>query len=168
MTVRQDKTEQADFMTRLDEFLLNRVAPGMDGAIKAVLNPRYGVAILVIGGKLALAVGVLDFLFTQYAVALEDYERFTSSVGFDSDQRHMIDPIGGERDANGNLVRSRSSSLDGGVSSSCGAMSTAVGNLLSVVVEGTNNTVIVNSNQTNTGDVTATSSLNGRIQLPCF
>jgi len=38
---------------------------------------------------------------------------------------------------------------------------TAIGNNLLVVTQGSNNTVIVNSHQTNTGAVTATSNLNG-------
>ena len=42
---------------------------------------------------------------------------------------------------------------------------TAVGNNLNVVVQGNNNTVIVNSNQTNTGNVTAGTALNGTLRL---
>lgn len=38
---------------------------------------------------------------------------------------------------------------------------TAIGNSLNVVTVGNNNTVIVNSSQTNTGNVTAKTSLNG-------
>ncbi len=41
---------------------------------------------------------------------------------------------------------------------------TAIGNSLNVVTVGNNNTVIVNSSQTNTGNVTATTSLNGSPQ----
>jgi holdfast attachment protein HfaA len=44
--------------------------------------------------------------------------------------------------------------------------STAIGNNLNVVVQGNNNTVIVNSTQTNTGNVTAGTSLNGNLRLP--
>ena len=42
---------------------------------------------------------------------------------------------------------------------------TAVGNNLVVSVQGSNNTVIVNSTQTNTGSVTAQSVLNGKVNL---
>jgi holdfast attachment protein HfaA len=49
-----------------------------------------------------------------------------------------------------------------GVSTSSGA--TAVGNQLVVVTEGNNNTVVINSTQTNSGNVSATSSLNGGVQ----
>ena len=41
--------------------------------------------------------------------------------------------------------------------------STAIGNNLSVITQGNNNTVIVNSSQVNTGNVTAGSSTNGGV-----
>jgi len=44
--------------------------------------------------------------------------------------------------------------------------STAIGNQLNVVVQGNNNTVIVNSTQTNSGNVRAGTSLNGTLDLP--
>ncbi|HEY3888943.1 MAG TPA: holdfast anchoring protein HfaA [Caulobacteraceae bacterium] len=43
-----------------------------------------------------------------------------------------------------------------------GASASAIGNNLSVVTEGNNNTVIVNSVQSNTGNVTATTNVNGK------
>lgn len=43
---------------------------------------------------------------------------------------------------------------------------TAIGNSLNVVVQGNWNTVIVNSRQNNTGNVTAGTALNGTIDLP--
>ena len=42
---------------------------------------------------------------------------------------------------------------------------TAVGNNLVVSVQGSNNTVIVNSTQTNTGSVTAQTVLNGKVNI---
>ena len=42
---------------------------------------------------------------------------------------------------------------------------TAIGNNLQVSVTGNNNTVIVNSSQTNTGSVTAQTVLNGKVNL---
>jgi len=42
------------------------------------------------------------------------------------------------------------------------ASASAIGNNLSVVTQGNNNTVIVTSIQSNTGDVTATTTVNGR------
>lgn len=44
--------------------------------------------------------------------------------------------------------------------------SSAIGNQLNVVVQGNHNTVIVNSTQTNTGDIRAGTSLNGTLNLP--
>ncbi len=88
---------------------------------------------------------------------------------------------GSTRDENGNrlivngLIQSGASaysqSSGGAASSYAGsgsggiAGSTAIGNSLNVVVQGNWNTVIVNSRQTNTGDVTAGTSLNGKIDL---
>jgi holdfast attachment protein HfaA len=91
---------------------------------------------------------------------------------------------GSTRDANGNRLiidgiiqngASSYSSASGGVSSTFsgagengGAIggSTAIGNSLNVVVQGNHNTVVVNSTQTNNGDVTAETSLNGALRLP--
>lgn len=92
---------------------------------------------------------------------------------------------GSTRDANGNRLivdgiiqagASSYSSATGGVSSSfsgAGANggtaiggSTAIGNSLNVVVQGNHNTVIVNSTQTNTGNITAGTSLNGTLRFP--
>lgn len=92
---------------------------------------------------------------------------------------------GSSRDENGNRLivdgiiqagASAYSRASGGVSSSfTGAGSgegtaiggsTAIGNSLNVVVQGNHNTVIVNSTQTNNGNVTAGTSLNGTLRLP--
>lgn len=93
---------------------------------------------------------------------------------------------GSTRDENGNRLivngiiqsgASTYSSASGGASASvtgAGAGSggtaiggaTAIGNSLNVVVQGDHNTVIVNSNQVNTGDVSAGTSLNGTLNLP--
>ena len=43
-----------------------------------------------------------------------------------------------------------------------GSSASAIGNNLSVVTQGNNNTVIVNSVQTNNGNVTATTNVNGK------
>ena len=93
---------------------------------------------------------------------------------------------GSTRDANGNrlivdgIIQSGASSYSSataGVSSSfAGAGSsanggtviggaTAIGNSLNVVVQGNHNTVIVNSRQTNTGNITAGTVLNGTLDL---
>lgn len=90
---------------------------------------------------------------------------------------------GSTRDANGNrlivdgIIQSGASSYQqssGGVSAgshiSQGGRdgtaiggATAIGNNLNVVVQGNHNTVIVRSNQTNTGNITAGTVLNGRL-----
>jgi holdfast attachment protein HfaA len=86
------------------------------------------------------------------------------------------------RDANGNLtvvngqitsgsvsqqtgVQTAGASVTGNGSSGSGAMfggATAIGNSLNVVTTGSNNTVIVTSKQTNSGDQTANVSINGK------
>ena len=94
---------------------------------------------------------------------------------------------GSTRDANGNrlivngIIQSGASSYSsqsGGVASSYAGAgngggggttiggSTAIGNNLYVVVQGNHNTVIVNSKQTNTGDINAGTALNGSLRLP--
>lgn len=93
---------------------------------------------------------------------------------------------GSTRDANGNrlivdgIIQAGASSYSqtsGGVSSTYSGAggsngsttvggSTAIGNSLNVVVQGNWNTVIVNSNQVNTGDVSAGTDLNGTLNLP--
>jgi len=91
---------------------------------------------------------------------------------------------GSTRDANGNRLivdgiiqagASSYSSSSAGVSAGHGNSSsggtniggaTAIGNNLNVVVQGNRNTVIVNSTQTNTGNVTAGTALNGSLVFP--
>jgi len=90
---------------------------------------------------------------------------------------------GSTRDASGNRLivngliqngASTYSSASGGVSSSysgAGGQTTiggasAIGNSLNVVVQGSHNTVIVNSTQTNNGAVTAGTALNGTLRFP--
>ncbi len=89
---------------------------------------------------------------------------------------------GSTRDANGNrlivdgIIQAGASSYSrqsGGVSNSYSgaggsqgttiAGSTAIGNNLNVVVQGSHNTVIVNSRQTNTGNVSARTDLTGTL-----
>ena len=60
----------------------------------------------------------------------------------------------------GTISSSTLSSL-GTTGASTYGTATAIGNSLNVITVGNNNTVIVNSTQTNTGNVTATTSLNG-------
>lgn len=92
---------------------------------------------------------------------------------------------GSTRDANGNRLivngiiqagaSSYSNSSGGASSGYAGSGSnggtaisgaTAIGNNLNVVVQGNRNTVIVNSTQTNTGDIKAGAALNGSLVFP--
>lgn len=92
---------------------------------------------------------------------------------------------GSTRDANGNRLivngiiqagASSYSSSSGGASSGYAGTgsnggtaisgATAIGNNLNVVVQGNRNTVIVNSTQTNTGDIKAGAALNGSLVFP--
>jgi holdfast attachment protein HfaA len=100
---------------------------------------------------------------------------YNQPFGMDTTQENApVDPS--LRDANGNLTlvngqftssstaqafaQSSASSFAGGVGSSGSGASfagaTAIGNSLNVVTTGSNNTVVVNAVQTNTGNVTAT------------
>jgi len=97
---------------------------------------------------------------------------------------------GSTRDANGNrlivngIIQAGASSYSSGAASAttgAGARAnagqsgqgstaiggaTAIGNSLNVVVQGSRNTVVVNSNQTNTGNVSAGTVLNGTLVFP--
>lgn len=96
---------------------------------------------------------------------------------------------GSTRDANGNrlivdgIIQAGASSYSqtsGGVSSSANSQigssngqgssaiggATAIGNSLNVVVQGNRNTVIINSTQTNTGNINAGTVLNGTLVFP--
>lgn len=108
--------------------------------------------------------------------------RFQNGYG-DARQSVSTARTGSTRDQNGNrlivdgLIRAGASTwsrqsggahqtYSGGVGQASGttiAGSTAIGNNLNVVVQGSHNTVIVNSRQTNTGDVRARTDLTGSL-----
>ncbi|MEG1030007.1 MAG: holdfast anchoring protein HfaA [Brevundimonas sp.] len=84
---------------------------------------------------------------------------------------------GSTRDENGNrlivngIIQAGASSSSGyvgagGNGGTAVSGATAIGNNLNVVVQGNRNTVIVNSTQTNTGDIKAGSALNGSLVFP--
>ena len=83
---------------------------------------------------------------------------------------------GSTRDSNGNrlvvngIIQSGASSYSSSQSGVSAGTATsgqnAIGNSLNVVVQGNNNTVVVNSTQTNTGKVTAGTVLNGSLVFP--
>lgn len=111
--------------------------------------------------------------------------RFQSGYG-DARAAVATPATGSTRDANGNRLivngviqngASAYSSSSGGVARSWSGVggqssgtqvggATAIGNQLNVVVTGNRNTVIVNSSQTNSGDITAGTVLNGTLNLP--
>ena len=82
-------------------------------------------------------------------------ERHGLAFGADTNEMCIRDSAGAVASASG-AVDTFSGAGGGGASAS------AIGNNLSVVTEGNNNTVIVNSVQSNTGNVTATTNVNGK------
>jgi holdfast attachment protein HfaA len=130
--------------------------------------------------------GAAVFASAGHAANLGDSSSYNTPFGMASSasENAPVDPS--LRDQNGNLslvngqfqssafaqgfgASSSSASslanLGSGASSSGSGVAfggaSAIGNSLNVVTVGNNNTVIVNSSQTNTGNVTATTTLNG-------
>jgi len=138
---------------------------------KSTLYPKGGALsrVLLVAGGAAAAVAIAGGAQAQTMNA--NSASFNAGYGRVPGQENQPVDVS-MRDANGNLVvvdgqiqagaagsvfASGVSSVfagAGGVSSSGSA--TAIGNNLNVVVNGDYNTVIVDSTQTNTGDVTAT------------
>lgn len=127
----------------------------------------FAAGMLVLAGQAAFA--------GDYSSASD----YSHPYGMDAGQENQtINPS--LRDANGNLTvvdgqfTSSQVSQQSGVQqmgsigngrSGSGALyggATAIGNSLNVVTVGNNNTVVVNSHQSNTGNVTADVSLNGK------
>lgn len=134
---------------------------------------RSGIALL---GTLAFA-GTAEAAGTDFSNA----SAYNTPVGMQSGQENA--PVNASlRDANGNLQivngqfqsnafaqglaqAGASASTFGASKSGSGAGfggATAIGNSLNVITTGSNNTVVVNSVQTNKGNVTATTSINGK------
>lgn len=88
-------------------------------------------------------------------------------IGFDAGSRNMVDPVGNERDQQGNLVRASINDIDSGNSTACGLGATAVGNLVSVVLNGSGNTVIIDATQENSGDITSIADLGSGVFAGC-
>jgi holdfast attachment protein HfaA len=104
---------------------------------------------------------------------------YNAGYGRSTDQENQPVDVS-TRDANGNLVitdgiiqpgddqsvfagAGSTGVLDTVAGAGGGSAATAIGNSLNVVVQGSNNTVVVNSVQTNKGNVTATTSLSGGV-----
>lgn len=139
------------------------------------------------GMKVALGAAAFTLLLPAAAMAqsagsgsMAQYQAGYGSSRYTTSQAQT----GSTRDANGNRLvvdgiiqrgASTYSRQSGGAGtqysgaggySGLAGQSTAIGNNLNVVVQGSHNTVIVNSNQVNNGDVTATNDLNGTLRLP--
>lgn len=134
--------------------------------------------------KTALIVVVLALPTAAAAQSAGSSGAATYQAGYGGARYTTASPqTGSTRDANGNrlivngLIQNGASayaSASGGVSSSysgAGGLNaiggaSAIGNSLNVVVQGSHNTVIVNSTQTNNGAITAGTALNGTLRFP--
>ena len=129
--------------------------------------------------KVSLAVAGLAIACAGAAHAQSASSSFS---GFSKSSSSYEAPVNvATRDANGNMeivngvMQSPAGSIfsnlaSSGVSgvstgSATSGQATAIGNNLNVAVSGDYNTVIVNSSQTNTGAVTASTTLNGKVNL---
>ena len=132
--------------------------------------------------RAAAAAGALMMLSLAGAAAAQTLEANVSSynAGWGRVPGQDNQPVSaGTRDANGNRViidgimqtgvdQSSFSRADGGSWGSSGVgsqsgSSTAIGNNLVVITQGSWNTVIVDSHQTNNGNISADTSLNGGV-----
>ncbi len=132
-------------------------------------------------GSVALATMLLAHPVAAQSSGSAGLAQFQSGYG-GARQSVSAAQTGSTRDAQGNrlivdgIIQAGASSYgrqSGGVSSNYSgaggsdgttiAGSTAIGNNLNVVVQGSHNTVIVNSRQTNTGNVTARTDLTGSL-----
>ena len=152
-----------------------------------IVQTRQAARRLAAGGLLALS---LTAALCGVAAAQSASSSMSSfSKGYGTNASSLESPVDvATRDSDGNLVIvngvtqapsgsifsnltsvgvSSASSGAGSTSSSSSAYgsATAIGNNLSVEVSGNNNTVIVNSTQTNTGAISATTVLNGKVNL---
>jgi len=130
-----------------------------------------------------LAAGMIGTIAIAGAAQAGDFSSsstYNAPIGMQAgDENQTIDPS--LRDQNGNLTvvngqitssaaarsfaQSGASTFSSGAGTSGSGASfggaTAIGNSLNVVTVGNNNTVVVNSSQTNTGNITATTNVNG-------
>jgi holdfast attachment protein HfaA len=128
----------------------------------------------------ALAAGVAIAGSAQAAGDFSNASSYNAPFGMQAGQENQtINPS--LRDANGNLtaVNGQITSANFGVTASAQSLATAhagvgtsgagtafggataIGNSLNVVTLGNNNTVVVNATQTNSGNQTATTAING-------
>lgn len=92
---------------------------------------------------------------------------FETPLGLDS-RAITSRPIGPRRDGRFNRTRTlggNAAGAGGGTGARIGASATAIGNNITVITQGSGNTVTVNAEQTNTGSQSAIVVLNGRLNL---
>jgi holdfast attachment protein HfaA len=92
---------------------------------------------------------------------------FETPLGLDS-RAITSRPIGPRRDGRFNRTRTlggNTGGASGGTGARIGASATALGNNITVITQGSGNTVTVNAEQTNTGSQSAIVVLNGRLNL---
>jgi holdfast attachment protein HfaA len=135
------------------------------------MTPKTPLTLLLATGLLAAASSACAQTMTASSAA------YNAGYGRTADQENQ--PVNVQlTDANGNLTVENGvirNTAAGSVFASAGAgvetnfsgaggsgTASAIGNNLSVVVQGNYNTVIVNATQTNTGTVTATTTINGK------
>lgn len=132
-----------------------------------MFTPALTVALLALpvqGGAQTLGRDGIGSLEAGYgnARAMET-ERFNPSTRDSQGNRIIKDGViqsgvgGSKITTNTNTAVYGAAFFESGASNSA----TAIGNLVNVTVEGSNNTVVLNSVQTNTGSVSATAVLNG-------
>jgi holdfast attachment protein HfaA len=138
------------------------------------------VATLLKTAAVALVAGLSLGSAAQAQTITSNSASMNAGYGRAPGQENRLTDFGG-RDANGNRLivdgviqtgedQSVFARTGGGVSSSMsgvgalGGSSTAIGNNLVVVTQGSWNTVIVNSSQTNNGNVTAGSNTSGGVE----
>lgn len=112
------------------------------------------------GKHSSLVLACIASLIASVPVASAAQEMTKNPLGFETSDRNMVDPVGGARDARGNLIKATIDDVDTGGSLSCGVGASAFGNLISVVIDGNGNSVKIDATQTNNGDISAYSDLN--------
>lgn len=102
----------------------------------------------------------LGFALIVSVAVSADAQTFTKDpIGFDTTDRNMVDPVGSQRDERGNLTKASIADIDTGATITCGVGATAYGNLISVVIDGSGNSVVIDAIQTNSGNIAANTNV---------
>lgn len=131
-------------------------------------RPRPYVPMPLIAAVLAAAAWTASGTPAAAQSAPTDRPRvFETPLGLDS-RAITSRPIGPRRDGRFNRTRTlggNTGGAGGGTGARIGASATALGNNITVITQGSGNTVTVNAEQTNTGSQSAIVVLNGRLNL---